>query len=182
MIIGRNFNQVNANIGNSAVTSSIEEEVDKLVWSIRWGADTVMDLSTGENIHETREVDHAQLPVPIGFGADLPGAGKVNGKAEDLTWESSATRADRAGRAGRGLLHHPRRRPPVYVPLTAGDGHRLARWLHHGQVVFVAPGSFPYEHFETASAEIMKAYDICFSWVTACASARLPTQMMKRNL
>ncbi|MEO6017857.1 MAG: phosphomethylpyrimidine synthase ThiC, partial [Polaromonas sp.] len=87
MIIGRNFLiKVNANIGNSAVTSSIEEEVDKLVWSIRWGADTVMDLSTGENIHETREWILRNSPVPIGTVPIYQALEKVNGKAEDLTW------------------------------------------------------------------------------------------------
>ena len=88
IIIGRNFLiKVNANIGNSAVTSSIEEEVDKLVWSIRWGADTVMDLSTGENIHETREWILRNSPVPIGTVPIYQALEKVNGKAEDLTWE-----------------------------------------------------------------------------------------------
>ena len=88
MIIGRNFLiKVNANIGNSAVTSSIEEEVEKLVWSAKWGADTVMDLSTGRNIHETREWIMRNSPVPIGTVPIYQALEKVNGVAEDLTWE-----------------------------------------------------------------------------------------------
>ncbi len=88
MIIGRNFLvKINANIGNSAVTSSIEEEVEKMVWSIRWGADTVMDLSTGRNIHETREWILRNAPVPIGTVPIYQALEKVGGKAEELTWE-----------------------------------------------------------------------------------------------
>ena len=91
MIIGRNFLvKVNANIGNSAVTSSIEEEVEKLVWSTRWGADTVMDLSTGRYIHETREWILRNSPVPIGTVPIYQALEKVNGIAENLTWQSSA--------------------------------------------------------------------------------------------
>ena len=111
MIIGRNFLvKINANIGNSAVTSGIAEEVEKLVWAIRWGADTVMDLSTGKNIHETREWILRNSPVPIGTVPIYQALEKVDGKAEELTWEIYPRHADRAGRAGRGLLHHPRRR------------------------------------------------------------------------
>ena len=111
MIIGRNFLvKINANIGNSAVASSIEEEVEKMVWAIRWGADTVMDLSTGKNIHETREWILRNSPVPIGTVPIYQALEKVDGKAEELTWEIYPRHADRAGRAGRRLLHHPRRR------------------------------------------------------------------------
>ncbi|UUZ70196.1 phosphomethylpyrimidine synthase ThiC [Polaromonas sp. P2-4] len=165
MIIGRNFLiKVNANIGNSAVTSSIEEEVDKLVWSIRWGADTVMDLSTGENIHETR-MDFAQLAGADWHGADLPGAGKVNGKAEDLTWEIfHDTLIEQAEQGVDYFTIHAGVRL-AYVPLTANrltgivsrGGSIMAKWClsHHKE-------SFLYEHFEDI-CEIMKAYDICFS-------------------
>ena len=111
MIIGRNFLvKINANIGNSAVTSSIEEEVEKMVWAIRWGADTVMDLSTGSNIHETREWILRNSPVPIGTVPIYQALEKVGGKAEELDLGALPRHADRAGRAGRGLLHHPRRR------------------------------------------------------------------------
>ena len=93
MIIGRRFLvKINANIGNSAVTSSIDEEVEKMVWATRWGADTVMDLSTGKNIHETREWILRNSPVPIGTVPIYQALEKVGGDAEDLTWESSATR------------------------------------------------------------------------------------------
>ena len=106
MIIGRNFLvKINANIGNSAVTSSIEEEVEKMTWATRWGGDTVMDLSTGKNIHETREWIMRNSPVPIGTVPIYQALEKVNGKAEDLTWEIYPRHADRAGRAGRRLLH-----------------------------------------------------------------------------
>ncbi len=112
MIIGRNFLvKINANIGNSAVSSSIDEEVEKLRWSIRWGADTVMDLSTGENIHETREWIVRNSPVPIGTVPIYQALEKVDGKAEDLTIEIFLETLRRAGRAGRRLLHDPRRRP-----------------------------------------------------------------------
>jgi len=93
MIIGRNFLvKINANIGNSAVTSGISEEVEKMTWAIRWGGDTVMDLSTGKHIHETREWIIRNSPVPIGTVPIYQALEKVDGKAEDLTWRSSATR------------------------------------------------------------------------------------------
>ena len=142
MVIGRNFAvKVNANIGNSAVTSSIEEEVDKLVWAIRWGADTVMDLSTGDNIHDHARLDRAQLAGAHRHGADLPGAGEGGRRGRRPDLGDLPRHADRAGRTGRGLLHHPRRRAPG---LRAAHGqpahrHRLARRLHHGQVVHHAP-------------------------------------------
>ena len=106
MIIGRKFLvKINANIGNSAVASSIEEEVEKMTWATRWGADTVMDLSTGKNIHETREWILRNSPVPIGTVPIYQALEKVGGKAEDLTWELFRDTLDRAGRTGRGLLH-----------------------------------------------------------------------------
>ncbi len=107
MIIGRNFRvKINTNIGNSAVSSSIDEEVEKMAWSARWGGDTLMDLSTGKNIHETREWILRNSPMPIGTVPIYQALEKVNGKSEDLTWEIMRDTLDRAGRAGRRLLHH----------------------------------------------------------------------------
>ena len=166
MIIGRNFLiKVNANIGNSAVTSSIEEEVDKLVWSIRWGADTVMDLSTGDHIHETREWIMRNSPVPIGTVPIYQALEKVNGKAEDLTWEIFRdTLIEQAEQGVDYFTIHAGVRL-AYVPLTANrltgivsrGGSIMAKWClsHHKE-------SFLYEHFEDI-CEIMKQYDICFS-------------------
>ena len=106
MIIGRNFLvKINANIGNSAVTSSIEEEVEKMVWAIRWGADTVMDLSTGRNIHDDPRMDHPQLAGADRHGADLPGAGEGGRQGRGPDLGDLPRHADRAGRAGRRLLH-----------------------------------------------------------------------------
>ncbi|MGJ0559429.1 phosphomethylpyrimidine synthase ThiC [Methylocystis sp.] len=166
MIIDRNFLiKVNANIGNSAVTSSIEEEVDKLVWSIRWGADTVMDLSTGENIHETREWILRNSPVPIGTVPIYQALEKVNGKAEDLTWEIFRdTLIEQAEQGVDYFTIHAGVRL-AYVPLTANrltgivsrGGSIMAKWClsHHKE-------SFLYERFDEI-CEIMKAYDVCFS-------------------
>jgi phosphomethylpyrimidine synthase len=138
MIIGRNFLvKINANIGNSAVASSIEEEVEKMRWATKWGADTVMDLSTGKNIHATREWILRNSPVPIGTVPIYQALEKVNGKAEDLTWETLPRHPHRAGRAGRRLLHHPRRRAAALRPhdRLPHDRHRQPRRQHHGQVV-----------------------------------------------
>ena len=111
MIIGRNFLvKINANIGNSAVSSSMEEEVEKMVWAIRWGADTVMDLSTGRNIHDTREWIVRNAPVPIGTVPIYQALEKVGGDPTKLNWEVYPRHADRAVRAGRRLFHHPCRR------------------------------------------------------------------------
>ncbi|MEY4736500.1 MAG: phosphomethylpyrimidine synthase ThiC [Pseudomonadota bacterium] len=166
MIIGRNFLvKVNSNIGNSAVTSSIEEEVDKLVWSIRWGADTVMDLSTGDNIHETREWILRNSPVPIGTVPIYQALEKVNGKAEDLTWELFRdTLIEQAEQGVDYFTIHAGVRL-AYIPLTANrltgivsrGGSIMAKWClsHHRE-------SFLYEHFEDI-CEIMKAYDVTFS-------------------
>ena len=147
MAIGRNFlTKINANIGNSAVTSSVEEEVDKMVWAIRWGADTVMDLSTGRNIHNTREWIIRNSPVPIGTVPIYQALEKVDGDPVKLDWEVLQGHADRAVRAGRRLFHHPRRRA---ARLRAAHRqprhrHRVARRLDHGQVVPVAPqGELP---------------------------------------
>jgi phosphomethylpyrimidine synthase len=166
MIIGRNFLvKINANIGNSAVTSSIEEEVEKLVWAIRWGADTVMDLSTGKNIHETREWILRNSPVPIGTVPIYQALEKVGGKAEDLTWEIYRdTLIEQAEQGVDYFTIHAGVRL-AHVPLTA---HRMtgivsrggsihAKWClaHHRE-------SFVYECFEEI-CEIMKAYDVAFS-------------------
>jgi phosphomethylpyrimidine synthase len=166
MIIGRNFLvKINANIGNSAVTSSIEEEVEKMTWAIRWGADTVMDLSTGKNIHETREWILRNSPVPIGTVPIYQALEKVGGKAEDLTWEIYRdTLIEQAEQGVDYFTIHAGVRL-AYVPLTAGrmtgivsrGGSIHAKWcLAHHQENFV------YTHFEEI-CEIMKAYDVSFS-------------------
>jgi phosphomethylpyrimidine synthase len=166
MIIGRNFLvKINANIGNSAVTSSIEEEVEKMVWSTRWGGDTVMDLSTGRNIHETREWIIRNSPVPIGTVPIYQALEKVNGKAEDLTWEIFRdTLIEQAEQGVDYFTIHAGVRL-AYVPLTAKrltgivsrGGAIMAKWClaHHKE-------SFLYTHFEDICA-IMKAYDVSFS-------------------
>ncbi|HEY3269973.1 MAG TPA: phosphomethylpyrimidine synthase ThiC [Geothrix sp.] len=166
MIIGRNFLvKINANIGNSAVASSIEEEVEKMAWSIRWGADTVMDLSTGNNIHETREWILRNSPVPIGTVPIYQALEKVNGKAEDLTWEIYRdTLIEQAEQGVDYFTIHAGVRLR-YVPLTAKrvtgivsrGGSILAKWClaHHQE-------NFLYTHFEDI-CEIMKAYDVAFS-------------------
>ncbi|NTX02119.1 phosphomethylpyrimidine synthase ThiC [Myxococcus sp. CA040A] len=166
MIIGRNFLvKINANIGNSAVSSSIEEEVEKMVWSIRWGADTVMDLSTGRNIHETREWILRNAPVPIGTVPIYQALEKVGGKAEDLTWE--IYRDTLIEQAEQGVDYFTIHAGVLlrYVPLTAKrltgivsrGGSILAKWClaHHQE-------NFLYTHFEEI-CEIMKAYDVSFS-------------------
>jgi phosphomethylpyrimidine synthase len=166
MIIGRNFLvKVNANIGNSATTSSIEEEVEKAVWSCRWGADNVMDLSTGKNIHETREWILRNSPVPIGTVPIYQALEKVNGKAEDLTWE--IFRDTLIEQAEQGVSYFTIHAGVLlrYVPMTAKrvtgivsrGGSIMAKWClaHHRE-------SFLYTHFEEI-CEIMKAYDVAFS-------------------
>ncbi|MFZ5440517.1 MAG: phosphomethylpyrimidine synthase ThiC [Myxococcota bacterium] len=166
VIIGRNFLvKINANLGNSAVTSSIEEEVEKMVWAIRWGADTVMDLSTGPNIHETREWILRNAPVPIGTVPIYQALEKVGGKAEELTWELFRdTLVEQAEQGVDYFTIHAGVRLP-FVPLTAKrvtgivsrGGSILARWClaHHRE-------NFLYTHFEEI-CEIMKAYDVSFS-------------------
>ena len=166
MIIGRNFLvKINANIGNSAVTSSVAEEVDKLVWSIRWGSDTVMDLSTGRNIHTIREWVMRNAPVPIGTVPIYQALEKVNGKAEDLTWE--IFRDTLIEQAEQGVDYFTIHAGVLlrYVPLTAKrvtgivsrGGSIMAKWClsHHKE-------NFLYTHFEDI-CEIMKAYDVSFS-------------------
>ncbi|MGQ0667091.1 MAG: phosphomethylpyrimidine synthase ThiC [Nitrospiraceae bacterium] len=166
MIIGRNFLvKINANIGNSAVASTIEEEVEKMIWSIRWGADTVMDLSTGKNIHETREWIIRNSPVPIGTVPIYQALEKVGGKAEDLTWELFRdTLIEQAEQGVDYFTIHAGVRLP-YVPMTAKrltgivsrGGSIHAKWClaHHQE-------NFAYTHFEEICG-IMKAYDVAFS-------------------
>lgn len=166
MIIGRNFLvKINANIGNSAVSSSIEEEVEKAVWACHWGADTIMDLSTGKNIHETREWIIRNSPVPIGTVPIYQALEKVNGKAEDLTWEIFRdTLIEQAEQGVDYFTIHAGVRL-AYVPMTAKritgivsrGGSIMAKWClaHHKE-------SFLYTHFEEI-CEIMKAYDVAFS-------------------
>ena len=166
MIIGRNFLvKINTNIGNSAVTSSIAEEVEKMVWSVRWGGDTLMDLSTGKNIHETREWILRNSPVPIGTVPIYQALEKVDGKAEDLTWELFRdTLIEQAEQGVDYFTIHAGVRL-AYVPLTAQrvtgivsrGGSIMAKWClsHHQE-------SFLYTHFEDI-CEIMKAYDVSFS-------------------
>src|SRR5438552_7315266 len=166
MIIGRNFLvKINANIGNSAVASSIEEEVEKMIWATRWGADTVMDLSTGENIHETREWILRNSPAPIGTVPIYQALEKVDGKAEELSWELYRdTLIEQCEQGVDYFTIHAGVRL-AYVPLTANrltgivsrGGSILAKWClaHHQE-------NFLYTHFEDI-CEIMKAYDISFS-------------------
>ena len=166
MIIGRNFLvKINGNLGNSAVTSSIEEEVEKMLWAIRWGSDTVMDLSTGKNIHETREWIIRNSPVPIGTVPIYQALEKVFGKAEDLNWEVFRdTLVEQAEQGVDYFTIHAGVRLQ-HVPLTADrltgivsrGGSIMAKWClaHHKE-------SFLYTHFEEI-CEIMKAYDVSFS-------------------
>ena len=166
MIIGRNFLvKINTNIGNSAVSSSIEEEVEKAVWSCRWGGDTLMDLSTGKNIHETREWIIRNCPVPVGTVPIYQALEKVNGKAEDLTWE--IFRDTLIEQAEQGVDYFTIHAGVLlrYIPLTAKrvtgivsrGGSIMAKWClsHHKE-------NFLYTHFEDI-CEIMKAYDVAFS-------------------
>ncbi|HLX12354.1 MAG TPA: phosphomethylpyrimidine synthase ThiC, partial [Bacteroidota bacterium] len=166
MIIGRNFLvKINANIGNSAVASSIDEEVEKMLWATKWGTDTVMDLSTGKNIHETREWIIRNSPVPIGTVPIYQALEKVNGKAEDLTWE--LYRDTLIEQAEQGVDYFTIHAGVLlrYIPLTAGrscgivsrGGSIMAKWClsHHQE-------SFLYTHFREI-CEIMKTYDVSFS-------------------
>ena len=166
MIIGRNFLvKINANIGNSAVSSSIGEEVEKMTWATRWGADTVMDLSTGKNIHETREWIVRNSPVPIGTVPIYQALEKVDGKAEELTWE--IYRDTLIEQAEQGVDYFTIHAGVLlrYIPMTAKrmtgivsrGGSIMAKWClaHHRE-------SFLYAHFEDI-CEIMKAYDVAFS-------------------
>jgi len=166
MIIGRNFLvKINANIGNSAISSSIEEEVEKMAWATRWGADTIMDLSTGKHIHETREWIIRNAPVPVGTVPIYQALEKVKGKVADLTWEVYRDTLIEQAEQGvdyftihAGVLRR-------YIPLTAGrvtgivsrGGSILAQWCQiHGEENFL------YTHFEEICG-ILQAYDVAFS-------------------
>jgi phosphomethylpyrimidine synthase len=166
MIIGRNFHvKINANIGNSAVTSSIEEEVEKMTWATRWGADTLMDLSTGKNIHSTREWIIRNCPVPVGTVPIYQALEKVNGVAEDLSWE--VFRDTLIEQAEQGVDYFTIHAGVLlrYIPLTtkrvtgivSRGGSIMAQWClaHHEE-------NFLYTHFEEI-CEIMKTYDVAFS-------------------
>lgn len=166
MVIGRHFHvKINANIGNSAVTSSIEEEVEKMTWAVRWGSDTVMDLSTGRNIHTTREWIIRNSPVPIGTVPLYQALEKVNGEAEKLTWE--LYRDTLIEQAEQGVDYFTIHAGVLlrYIPMTANrmtgivsrGGSIMAAWClaHHQE-------NFLYTHFEEI-CEIMKAYDVAFS-------------------
>jgi phosphomethylpyrimidine synthase len=166
MIIGRNFLvKINSNIGNSAVSSSIEEEVEKMIWSTRWGADTVMDLSTGKNIHETREWIIRNSPVPIGTVPIYQALEKVGGKAEELTWEIYRDTLIEQAEQGVDYFTIHAGVLLAYVPMTANrmtgivsrGGSIHAKWClaHHQE-------NFAYTHFEEI-CEIMKTYDVSFS-------------------
>ncbi|SIT11576.1 phosphomethylpyrimidine synthase ThiC [Paracoccus saliphilus] len=166
MAIGRNFLvKINANIGNSAVTSSMEEEVEKMVWAIRWGADTVMDLSTGRNIHNIRDWIIRNSPVPIGTVPIYQALEKVNGVAEDLSWE--VFRDTLIEQAEQGVdyftIHAGVRLPFIHLTaervtgIVSRGGSIMAKWcLHHHRE------SFLYEHFDEI-CDIMRAYDVSFS-------------------
>jgi phosphomethylpyrimidine synthase len=166
MIIGRNFLvKINANIGNSAVTSGIQEEVEKMTWAIRWGGDTVMDLSTGQHIHETREWIIRNSPVPIGTVPIYQALEKVDGKAEELTWEIYRdTLIEQCEQGVDYFTVHAGVRLP-YIPMTAKrmtgivsrGGSIMAKWClaHHKE-------SFLYTHFEEI-CELLKQYDVAFS-------------------
>lgn len=166
MIIGRNFLvKINANIGNSALGSTIGEEVEKMTWAIRWGADTIMDLSTGKNIHETREWIIRNSPVPVGTVPIYQALEKVGGIAEDLTWDIFRdTLIEQAEQGVDYFTIHAGVRLP-FIPMTASrmtgivsrGGSIMAKWClaHHRE-------SFLYEHFEDI-CEIMKQYDVAFS-------------------
>src|SRR3954469_20158434 len=166
MAIGRNFLvKINSNIGNSAISSSIEEEVEKMCWSIAWGADTVMDLSTGKNIHETREWILRNSPVPIGTVPIYQALEKVGGKAEELTWEIYRdTLIEQAEQGVDYFTIHAGVRL-AYVPLTAGRMTGIVSRggsIHAKHCLAHHKENFTYEHFEEI-CEIMRAYDVSFS-------------------
>ena len=178
MVIGRSFLvKINANIGNSAVTSGVEEEVEKMIWAAYWGADTVMDLSTGRDIHDTREWILRNCPVPIGTVPIYQALEKVGGRAEELSWEVYRdTLIEQAEQGVDYFTVHAGVRL-AYIPLTAPritgivsrGGAIMAKWClaHHRE-------SFLYTHFEDI-CEIMKAYDVAFSLGDGLGRARSPT-------
>ena len=185
MIIGRNFLvKINTNIGNSATTSSIEEEVDKAVWSCKWGGDTLMDLSTGDNIHETREWIVRNCPVPVGTVPIYQALEKVNGKVEDLNWE--VFRDTLIEQCEQGVdyftIHAGIRRHNVHLAdsrlcgIVSRGGSIMSKWcLYHDQE------SFLYEHFDDI-CDIVAQYDVASHWAMVCAQAVLPMPTMQPSL
>ena len=185
MIIGRNFLvKINANIGNSAVASTIEEEVEKMRWATRWGADTVMDLSTGKNIHETREWILRNSPVPIGTVPIYQALEKVDGKAEELTWEIYRDTLIEQAEQGVDYFTDPRRRAAALHPADrqAHDRHRLARRLDHGQVVpRASPGEFPLHALRRDLRDHEGVRRLASRSATDCAPAASPTPTTRRS-
>ena len=179
MAIGRNFlTKINANIGNSAVTSSVEEEVEKMVWAIRWGADTVMDLVHRPQHPQHARMDHPQRALPDRHRADLPGAGEGRRRSRQARLGVLQGHPDRAVRAGRRLFHHPRRRAPrlCAADREARDRHRVARRLDHGQVVpGASQGDRSCTSASTRSATSCAATTCRSRSATACVPARSPT-------
>ena len=185
MIIGRNFLvKINANIGNSAVSSSIQEEVEKMTWSTRWGADTVMDLSTGKNIHETREWIIRNSPVPIGTVPIYQALEKVDGKAEELTWEMY--RDTLIEQAEQGVDYFTIHAGVLlrYIPMTAKrmTGIVSARRLDHGQVVpRASQGVVPLHALRGNLRDHEGVRRLASPWATACVPARVTTPTTKRR-
>ena len=179
MVIGRNFLvKINANIGNSAVTSSIAEEVDKLTWATKWGADTVMDLSTGADIHTTREWIVRNSPVPIGTVPIYQALEKVDGKAEDLTWE--VYRDTIIEQAEQGVdyftVHAGVRLRYVPADRQAHDRHRQPGRVDHGRLVpGPPPGELPLRRTSRSCARSWPPTTWPSPWATACAPAASPT-------
>ena len=185
MIIGRNFLvKINANIGNSAVSSSIEEEVEKLRWATLWGADTVMDLSTGKNIHETREWIIRNSAGADRHGADLPGAREGRRPARGPDLGDLPRHAHRAVRAGRRLLHRPRRRAAALHPddRAPHDRHRLARRLDHGQVVpRASPGELHLHALPRDLRDHARLRRLVLARRRPASRARSPTRTTRRS-
>ena len=186
MIIGRNFHvKINANIGNSAVSSSIEEEVEKMTWATRWGADKIMDLSTGKNIHTTREWIIRNSPVPVGTVPIYQALEKVNGIAEDLTWE--VYRDTLIEQAEQGVDYFTIHAGVLlrYIPIDckACDRNCFPRGFDYGSNGVYAhhEENFLYTHFEEI-CEIMKTYDVSFSLGDGFVQVPLQMQMMRHNL
>ena len=185
MIIGRNFLvKINANIGNSALSSGIEEEVEKMTWSTRWGGDTVMDLSTGKHIHETREWIIRNSPVPIGTVPIYQALEKVDGKAEELTWEIYRDTLIEQCEQGVDYFTDPRRRAAAVHPddREAHDRHRLARRLDHGEVVPRAPqGKLPLHALRGDLRDHEGSTTSRSRSATACVRARTTTRTTRRR-
>ena len=185
MMIGRNFLvKINANIGNSAVASSIEEEVEKMRWATKWGADTVMDLSTGKNIHATREWIIRNSPVPIGTVPIYQALEKVAGKAEELTWE--VFRDTLIEQAEQGVdyftIHAGVRLPLHPVDREARDRHCLARRFDHRQMVSCASRRQLHLHaFPRNLRDHARLRRVVLASAMACAPARSPTPTTKRS-